>query len=332
MNIFSLIDAFTTRHTLICPGQTIIVGLSGGPDSVFLLYYLLSKKTALNLTIIAAHLNHEWRESAQADADFCANLCAQWQTPLISKKISELGTNIKPSGSKEQDARRARRAFFEQLAGEHAADAIALAHHKDDQEETFFIRLFRGTSLSGLVGIQPKNAPYIRPLLCVNKVEILAQLAERNIDFAIDPTNESHDFLRNRIRHKLIPMLNEIDTRFHNSFTNTLERLQETEEFLTRLTGKTFAEISSYKTMHNCYTVDKQAFLSLDPALRYRILVHWLTLEKVSFPVTQAFLDEMLRFIQQPENGSHTLHETWRIIKRGTHFYIKVDNKPCNLP
>lgn len=323
MKTFNTVDAFAAKHTLFSPGQTIIVGLSGGPDSVFLLHYLMHKKEAYNLNLIAAHLNHEWRDSAQADADFCADLCTTLGITFVSKKISELGIHIKPSGSKEQDARRARQAFFARLTHEYGADAIALAHHKDDQEETFFIRLFRGTSLSGLVGMQPKNAPYIRPLLGIGKQEILAWLAERNIGFAIDPTNVSHDFLRNRIRHKLMPTLNEIDARFSNSFTNTLERLQETERFLVQLTEQYFNDIARFDAKLNSYTICKATFLALDPVIRYRLLIHWLALEKVPFPVTQAFLDEIVRFIEQPENKTHTIHHAWELVKKKGIFYLQ---------
>ena len=323
MKIFKIVDTFATKQTLFSWKQTIIIGLSGGPDSVFLLHYLIHTKETYNLNLIAAHLNHEWRDSAQKDADVCAELCASLNIPLVSKKISELGINIKPSGSREQDARRARQAFFTQLMQEHAADTVALAHHKDDQEETFFIRLFRGASLSGLVGMQPKNTPYIRPLLCIGKTDILAWLTEHNIGFAVDPTNESHDYLRNRIRHKLIPVLNEIDTRFTNSFTNTLERLQETERFLTRLTEQTFADIAGFDAPLNRYIIKKEVFLTLDPVMRYRLLIYWLALEKVPFPTTQAFLDEIVRFIEQPENKTHTIHHAWELVKKKDFFYLR---------
>lgn len=322
MDLFKTIDAFTKKHTLISPGQTIIIGLSGGPDSIFLLYYLLNKKQAYNLTIIAAHLNHEWRDSAHKDAELCAFLCRQLAIPLISKRISELNITIKPSGSKEQDARRARQAFFAQLIKDYSADAIALAHHKDDQKETFFIRLLRGTSLSGLIGMQPKNTPYIRPLLCISKTNILAWLAEQNISFAIDPTNESHDFLRNRIRHKLMPTLNEIDARFSNSFSNTLERLQQTELFLTRLTEQTFTDLAHFNATLGCYILHKEKFLSLDPVMQYRILIHWLVAEKKQFPTSQAFLDEIIRFLAKPENKSHAILGLQKLVKKKGTFFL----------
>jgi tRNA(Ile)-lysidine synthase len=331
MKIFKAIDAFVAKHTLLSNGQTIIIGLSGGPDSVFLLYYLLAKKELFNLKIIAAHLNHEWRDSAQVDEVFCVQLCNRLNIPLICKKLSELNLTVKSSGSKEQDARNARRRFFAQLAHEHAADAIALAHHLDDQTETFFIRLFRGAGLSGLIGIRPKSESYIRPLLCISKNEILAHLTQRNISYVIDPTNESTDFLRNRIRHKVMPALRETDNRFTQSFTKTLNRLQEIEQFLVKLTEPTFTDIASFDPIKKRYIIDKHAFLALDPVIRYRILVHWFSLEKAPFPVTQGFFDEIIRFIQQPESKTHSACTAWQLVKTkyGLHLSFR-DEKQRN--
>ena len=323
MNVFNLIDSYVHKHRLLSQDRTIIVGLSGGPDSVFLLHYLLSKKNEYNLTIIAAHLNHEWRDSAQADADFCEQLCNRLQVPFVYAKLSELNLTLKPSGSKEQDARHARRAFFEQLVAAYSADTVALAHHKNDQEETFFIRLLRGASLSGLVGMRPYNAPYIRPLLCIDKQDILSALAESNCTFAVDPTNESSCFLRNRIRHTLIPALNNIDKRFSGSFMMTLERLQETELFLMRLTEQHFAEIAQLIPKTNSHILNKERFLSLDPVLQYRLLVYWLSKERLPFPVTQAFFDEMLRFLKRTHNIPHLIHPSWHLIKTKAGFYVR---------
>jgi tRNA(Ile)-lysidine synthase len=323
MNVFNLIDSYVHKHRLLCTGQRIIVGLSGGPDSVFLLHYLLSKKNTYNLTIIAAHLNHEWRDSAQADADFCEQLCNRLKIPFVSAKLSELNLSLKPSGSKEQDARRARQTFFKQLITTYNADTVALAHHKNDQEETFFIRLLRGASLSGLVGMRPHNTPYIRPLLCIDKQTILSTLANTNYTFAVDPTNESSCFLRNRIRHMLIPALNTVDKRFSNSFMMTLERLQETELFLMRLTEQHFAQIAQFVPNNSAYVLNKELFLALDPILQYRLLVYWLSKEVVSFPITQAFFDEMIRFLKRTENGSHLIHPLWHLVKAKSGFYIR---------
>ena len=235
MDIIKKINAWVTKHNLIQPNQTIIVGLSGGPDSVFLLHYLVARQKELKLNIIAAHLDHEWRNTSAQDAQFCKELAQKLQVPFISKKISELDCSFKPSGSKENDARKARRYFFQQVMQAYNADVIALAQHKDDQQETFFIRLLRGATLTGLTGMWPKRGIYIRPLLCVTKAEIVDWLKSNTIAYLTDPTNISLDYLRNRIRTQLLPTIKEIDPRFEVNFSKTIGRLQQTELFLQKL-------------------------------------------------------------------------------------------------
>src|SRR5260221_9609791 len=141
-----------------------------------------------------------------------------------------------------------RRYFFEKVLQEHNADCIALAHHAQDQEETFFIRLIRGSSLTGLTAIKAKHGHYIRPLLETNKSDILAWLHENNIPYATDTTNDSSDYLRNRIRMNVLPALRTCDDRFATNFLSTLNRLQSTEQFLEQLTLKTFEDISYIQT------------------------------------------------------------------------------------
>lgn len=324
MDIFKTVDTFINEHTLIKAGQTIIVGLSGGPDSVFLLHYLVARAKELNLKLIAAHLDHEWRPESAQDAQFCAQLCKQLDVPLITKKMSELDIELTSSGSKEDDARRARRYLFEQLAAEHHADAIALAHQKDDQEETFFIRLLRGTSLTGLVGMWPKKGLYIRPLLCLWKKEIVAWLEQNKIAYVVDPTNMLPDFLRNRIRNTLLPTINEIDPRFHVTFWHTLKRLQQTERFLVKLTKQAFDRVGSFEPKQNRIIIDIPSFLQLDPVLQYRLIVYWLSIEKMQFPVSQSFFDEIIRFLKQPGSKEHSIHPAWKLVKQKNNVFVST--------
>ncbi len=323
MNIFTKITAWVDKHTLLSPHQTIIVGLSGGPDSVFLLHYLLSRKHELNLTLIAAHLNHEWRSCASQDEAFCHALCAELGVTYISSTLSQLACSIKPSGSKEQDARNARRFFFQQLAQQYNAHAVALAHHKDDQEETFFIRLLRGATVTGLSCMWPRHDMYIRPLLSVTKQDILSWLTQHNITYVIDPTNESHDYLRNRIRNELMPLLATIDNRAHVNISKSIEHLQQTELFLQKLTTQTFATIAQYDASLQHYVITLPALFAQDTFIQCRLLIHWLTLEQATLPASTNFLDEIIRFLHQPESKSHRMHHTWSIVKKKKRCYLQ---------
>lgn len=322
MDIFKSIDQFANKHTLFAQKQTIILGLSGGPDSVFLLHYLHAKKKTLHLEIIAAHLDHGWRKNSKEDVEFCEELCKKMHIPFVTSHINELDIQIRPSGSKEQDARKARRFFFERLAKQHNATAIALAQHKNDQEETFFIRLLRGTSLTGLCGMWPKKGLYIRPLLNTSKADILNWLNKHKITYLTDPTNLSDDFLRNRIRNRLIPVITEIDPRFPTTLSNTMERLQQTELFLQKLTNEAFDDMTHFDKKKQAFIVNKWLFLALDPILQYRMLVKVLTHENLQFPVSQPFFDEIIRFLKQPENKKHAIHREWHVVKDKDFFYV----------
>ena len=141
------IHAFIAHHNLIFANKTVVVGLSGGPDSVFLLHLLSTK---FNIDLIAAHLDHEWRPDSHKDVEFCRDLAKKYDVPFVTQEISELPISLKFDGSLEDVGRRARRFFFESICTSHNADLIAVAHHAQDQQETFFIRLLRGASLTGL--------------------------------------------------------------------------------------------------------------------------------------------------------------------------------------
>ncbi len=309
--LFKQILDFTNKHNLLNKEECIILGLSGGPDSVLLFHFLVSLHKAGTISLIAAHLNHEWRETATRDEEFCRDLCAKEEITFVSKKLSELPT-FAYNGSKEEVARKTRRFFFEQLAEEYKADKIALAHHAQDQQETFFIRLLRGTSLAGLVGMKAQDGRYIRPLLEQNKADIVRYLDEQGLDYCIDETNESDSFLRNRIRKNVLPALLNVDTRFDNSFATTLQRLRETEEYLEAQAKQHFASLSTIN--NDALLIDYKQLLELHPVMRYRCIVHWLCTEKVPFPPSQAFFDELIRFLQNTKK-EHQLHHMWKVIK-----------------
>jgi len=320
MNIINNIKHFIAQNHLINSGDKVVIGLSGGPDSVFLLHFLASLQSTHNITLIAAHLNHEWRtESAQEQQD-CKKLAEQLGIPFVAAKKSELATTFKHNGSQEEYGRKLRRYFLEKVLHEHGADSIALAHHAQDQEETFFIRLIRGSSLTGLTAIKPKNGFYIRPLLEMHKTEILDWLHNNKISYAIDKSNESPHYLRNRIRLNVLPALRACDERFEANFITTLNRLKTTEQFLEKLTQKTFDEISSIQNDQRYINIAQ--LLGTDEPLRSRILMHWLIRENVPFPATHAFLDEMMRFLKNPQGGTHAAHQQWSLVKKQQNVFL----------
>lgn len=314
------IHNFILKNNLIEPGTTIILGLSGGPDSAFLLHTLISLKETQNLRIIAAHLDHEWREDSDKDAQFCAELCKKLKIEFVCKKASGIRLQKKANGSQEERGRLLRRHYFEEVAKEYTAHAIALAHHHDDQIETFFIRLIRGAGISGLTGMKARDGLFIRPLLSLHKKEILEYLATNNLDYCVDPTNKSADYLRNRIRHNVIPALQESDARFYKSFERSLTHLQETEQYLSRVTQEIFSRI--FFQNEGTLKLETKKFFELDFFMQKKVLLFWLCNEKVPFVVTEKFLQEIIRFLAN-KSQQHAIHHAWLLEKKNNFCWIK---------
>lgn len=314
------INQFIIKHNLIPTNIKIVLGFSGGADSLFLLHLLADKHHKGTISLIAAHLDHEWRSNSYKDEQFCRKMACNLNVPYISAKSSELGITEKFNGSLEEFNRKIRRHFFQVVRKNCNADRIALAHHLQDQQETFFIRLIRGAALTGLTAMRPKHGKYIRPLLEVNKTDIINYLNKNNIGYLIDPSNESPEFLRNRIRNTVLPPLQVCDKRFDANFLMTLNRLKNTEQFLEKLTKKTFEQISHIE--NNIVYFNLKQFFALDPVIQYRLLMYWLEHASVPFSPTQTFLDEITRFLKQPDSKEHQIHKLWSLIKKKELVYI----------
>ena len=315
------ITAYIEKKGLINDGARLIIGLSGGPDSVFLMHFLATIREAKKLSLIAAHLDHGWRAESANDAQFCKELACKYSIPFIGKTIADLDLSVKFNASKEEIGRKARRTFFESVAKEHNASAIALAHHADDQMETFFIRMMRGASLTGLVGMKAQDGMYIRPLLEIKKAVILAYLHENKINYLIDASNQSDSYLRNRIRNTAIPGLQSVDSRFDQNFSTTHANLVQTEEFLQELAHQTLRTICDES---GSLAVDQ--LLALHPAICHRVVINWLVAHKVPFTPSQGLLDEIIRFLEKPGNGHHIFYDKWTIHKNGNFASIIFAN------
>jgi tRNA(Ile)-lysidine synthase TilS/MesJ len=162
--------------------------------------------------------------------------------------------------------------------------------------------------------MHPRHDLYIRPLLQTNKSDILQWLQIHKIAYAIDASNESSDYLRNRIRTNIIPALSQCDERWSNNFLATISRLKEDDALLNDIAQSTLNKLTSLT--NNPHTLDVSSFISTHPSLRHRIIVLWLIQNNVQFPVTQSFLDEIIRFLSHQRGGNHIVHNQWSIIKK----------------
>lgn len=215
-------------------GSRLTVALSGGMDSVTLLY-LLKELPDRDFTLEAAHVNHGLRgEAADRDQQFCIALCKEWQIPL-QVFAGDAAAYAKDRGmSPEEGARAMRYGFLDPLAdGER--NFVATAHHREDQLETFFINLYRGSGSRGLSGICPRRGGYLRPLLEIEKEALAVFAEEQKLPFVTDETNADTVYLRNFLRHRVLPLLqSREEADFAKGLTSAMQCLREEDEALTQ--------------------------------------------------------------------------------------------------
>ncbi len=193
-------------------GETLVVGLSGGADSVALLDALALLRGPRGFRLVAAHLDHGLRRASADDAAFCAALCEGLDVPLRSGAADVRGRAAREGGGLEAAARRERYLFLRRVAREEQAAAIAVAHTRDDQAETLLLRLLRGAGTTGLSAMRARRGRLLRPLLAVSREEVVAHLRARSLEWREDPSNADPVHLRNRVRHELLPYL---ESRFN---------------------------------------------------------------------------------------------------------------------
>jgi tRNA(Ile)-lysidine synthase len=218
---------FIEKEKLLTPNATVIVGLSGGMDSMALLDLL----TLLGYQCVAAHCNFHLRgEESDRDAGFVKKWCKNIDIPFTSIDFDTTQYAADRKISIEMAARELRYEWFEIVRRQYEAEAVAVAHHRDDSVETVLLNLVRGTGIKGLTGIMPRNRNVVRPLLCVTRTEIEEYIAERDMPYVSDSTNNDDVFRRNSLRLNIIPQLEKINPSVRDAIWRTSRNLSETEK------------------------------------------------------------------------------------------------------
>jgi tRNA(Ile)-lysidine synthase len=222
------------RYGLIVRGDAVLVAVSGGPDSVALLHLLVERATAWGLRLGIVHLDHGLREESARDADFVRQLAENLALPLHTERVDVRDLQRRWHLSIEAAGRKARYRYFQATADRHGFNKLALAHHADDNAETLLLNLLRGSGRLGLGGMPPMRAGFIiRPLIRTDRAAILDYLRRRNLSALADPTNRDNDFLRNRIRNQLIPLLEkEYQPGVRAVLHRSAEALRDEEEWI----------------------------------------------------------------------------------------------------
>ena len=218
------IQQYIIQHQLLSGEKPVVVGISGGADSVALLHILVS----LGYKCIAAHCNFNLRgDESFRDEQFTIDFTQRLQVPLCKISFETNKYAQENRLSVEMAARELRYRWFEELLNTYDADAVAVAHHRDDSVETLLINLTRGSGLTGLTGIKPKNGNVVRPLLCVSREDIYTYIEKNGLEYVTDSSNSSDIYTRNFIRLKVIPLLEEINPSVKASLARTANHLYD---------------------------------------------------------------------------------------------------------
>lgn len=266
---------FINEFNMIAKCDRIVVGLSGGADSVCLLRVLHSiiEKDRLPVELVAVHINHGIRgEEAVRDQEFSRQLCEKLNIRYVEKSFDIPKIAVSEGASEEEAGRKVRYAVFNELAGN--SGKIAVAHHMDDQAETVLMNLFRGSSIKGMGGMSPVRDNIIRPLLCVTRQEIEDYLRGLNQDYVTDSSNLSDDYTRNRIRNKLLPYIREnINQEVSKHVVQLSNQLRQCQEYIDKQVSG-FVEAHIVKSEDGSrYFIDVANFVQADPVIRSGVVV-----------------------------------------------------------
>lgn len=256
-------------------GDKVIAGVSGGADSVCLFLMLLELREKIGFDLIAVHVHHGLRgEAADQDQRFVEALCEQHRIPLEIFRVNLESIAKKRKQSLEEAGRMVRREAFDSVCQKYGGNKIALAHHQNDNAETLLWNLSRGTGLDGLGGIRPVNGKFIRPLLCMNRKEIEEYLSKRKQSYCIDETNAGTDYTRNKLRHLVLPILEEqVNSAAVRHMNETMEQIWELQEYMQEQVEAAYQECVQEHFEKACWIQIQQKSFETFPELIKKMVI-----------------------------------------------------------
>jgi tRNA(Ile)-lysidine synthase len=323
-----------TTHRMLSAGDSVLIAVSGGPDSVALAHVLHTLASEYPLRLAIAHLNHGLRQKdSDRDAEFAAEIARQLDLPFYMEKKDVRQFQQSAHLSPEEAARKVRYRFFEETCTKYGFSKIATGHHGNDNAELVLMNLLRGSGPLGLSGIAPvRDGKIVRPLIHLKRYEIVEYVADKNLPFVVDASNTDLSYQRNRIRHHLIP---ELEKSYNPAIIDTLNRLgtimRAEDQWFENILNIGFSNCISVKG-RDTVSIDLDRFEGLAEAARRRILRRAiLAVKKDLRRITLAHIDAVLTLVdKKPRIGCLSLPDGIRIIL--TPADLTINNSQSDAP
>ncbi|MFS1516799.1 tRNA lysidine(34) synthetase TilS [Bacillus sp. SCS-151] len=327
------LNDFIKRHELITENSTIIVGVSGGPDSLALLHLLIGMKRNLGLRLVVAHVDHMFRgKQSENEMRFVEQHCSSLGIICEAKQINVSDYKQKKKISTQVAARECRYRFFSSMMKKYEAQYLALGHHGDDQVETVLMKLVRGSTGIGYAGIPIKRrfsiGHIIRPLLSLSREEIEHYCQSIGLEPRRDPSNDKDDYTRNRIRHHVLPYLKRENERVHERVQQFSEMMIEDQNYLKELTENELNKV--VKKKDNTIIISRESYLKLPIPLQRRgiqLILKYLY-QEVPPSLSSIHINDFLTALNN-DHPSGTLHYPMglKVVKSYDDFIFTYDER-----
>ncbi len=314
-------------YNLIEKNDKIVIGVSGGPDSICLLHVLYGLKEKLGIEIVVAHVNHMLRDVADLETEYVQSFCKKLGIECYVKKADILEISKTQKKGTEEVGRQVRYDFFDEVAKKTNSTKIATAHNSNDRAETVILNILRGSGLSGLKGIEPiRDNKYIRPLINTDRQDIENYCNDNKLEPKYDKTNNENIYTRNKVRNTVIPY---IKKEFNPNIIKTINRLSslatEENEYLQAITKQEFENLLIEKTEN--IILDLHKFNSLNLVIKRRLILY--TINEVLHTtngIEKVNIDDIIKLCKNNIGNKYLMpiKEIKVYVKKGKIYFIKT--------
>lgn len=316
-------------YNLINKGDKVVVGVSGGPDSICLLHVLYTLKKELGIEIFVAHINHMIREAADSETQYVQNFCKKLDIKCFVKKENVTYLAKQQKKGTEEIGRQIRYEFFNEILTETDSNKIATAHNSNDRAETVILNILRGSGISGLKGIEVmREQKYIRPLIDINRTDIEKYCKENGLNPRYDESNDENIYSRNKVRNIIIPY---IKKEFNPNIIKTINRLSavatEENEYIQKIVKKEYCQMATKENEN--IILDLKKFNDLELVIKRRIILY--TINEVlhtTSGIEKVNIDDIIKLCNNNIGNKYIMPiKSIKVyIKKGKIYFLKLEN------